>query len=82
MGGSGRMTFTEDLRIDCAPATVFDLLADARNEELWNEGVSRAELITDEPVGHGSKFITAPARFENQLTSFYDADSAPDRSRA
>lgn len=27
-------------------------------------------------------WLDAPARFENQLKSFYDADSAPDRSRA
>jgi hypothetical protein len=52
------MTITEDLRIECAPVTVFDLMADVRNEAQWNDGVSRAELTTDEPVGEGSKFLT------------------------
>ena len=52
------MTFTEDLRIDCAPSTAFDLLADVRNETQWNDGVSQADLMTDEPVGLGSKFVT------------------------
>lgn len=37
--------------------------------ELWPE------------CGH-LPWLDAPARFENQLKSFYDADSAPDRSRA
>jgi hypothetical protein len=52
------MTITEDLHIECEPATVFDLMADVRNETKWNDGVSRAELTTEEPVGEGSKFVT------------------------
>lgn len=73
------MTITEDVHIDCAPAIAFDLMADARNETQWNEGVSRAELTTDEPVGHGSKFVTdhgAPlGRIESTITVF----DRPDR---
>jgi hypothetical protein len=34
-GASGHMTIPEDLQIDCAPATAFDLMADARNETQW-----------------------------------------------
>lgn len=34
------MTITEDLHIDCPPATAFDVMADARNESQWNDGVS------------------------------------------
>lgn len=52
------MTITEDLHIECAPVTAFDLMADVRNETQWNDGVSRAELTTEEPVGEGSKFVT------------------------
>ena len=52
------MTFTEDIRIGCAPAIAFDLMADVRNEVRWNDGVSRAELTTDEPVRLGSEFVT------------------------
>lgn len=52
------MRMTEDLPIDCPPATAFDLMADVRNEPQWNDDVSRAELTTGEPVGHGSQFVT------------------------
>ncbi len=73
------MTFTENLRMDCAPATVFDLLADVRNETQWNDGVSRAELITDEPVGHGSKFVTDHGRPLGQIESTITGFDRPDR---
>lgn len=59
--------FTEELRIDSASTTVFDLLADARNEVRWNEGVSRAELVTDEPVGEGSRFVVEDRRGEHDV---------------
>ncbi|MFW2336060.1 SRPBCC family protein [Ilumatobacter sp.] len=73
------MTFTENLRMDCAPATVFDVLADVRNETQWNDGVSRAELITDEPVGHGSKFVTDHGRPLGQIESTITRFDRPDR---
>ena len=52
--------FTEELRIGAASTTVFDVLADARNEVQWNEGVSHAALVTDEPIRQGSDFIVCP----------------------
>lgn len=52
------MRITEDLHIDCPPATAFDLMADVRNETRWNEDVSRSEITTDEPVGHGTQYVT------------------------
>lgn len=52
------MAIFEERRIECAPVTVFDLMADVRNEAQWNDGVSRAELTTEEPVGEGSRFLT------------------------
>lgn len=73
-GGRAQMAITEDLHIDCAPATAFDLMADVRNETRWNDGVSRAELSTDEPVGQGSQFVTyhgSPlGRIESTITAF------------
>ena len=33
-------------------------MADARNEVRWNSAVSRSELLTSEPVGAGSQFLT------------------------
>jgi len=37
---------------------VFDLMADARNEPRWNSQVSATDLVSDEPVGAGSRFTT------------------------
>ncbi len=36
------------MHIDSPSTTGFDLMADARNELLWNGSVSRVELLTDE----------------------------------
>lgn len=63
------MTITEDLHIDCPPAIAFDVMADVRNETQWNDGVSKAALITDEPVGRGSKFVTEHGRPLGQIES-------------
>jgi uncharacterized protein YndB with AHSA1/START domain len=38
--------------------TVFDLMADARNEPTWNSQVSRTDLESGEPIGAGSRFTT------------------------
>ena len=59
--------FGEELRIRAASTTVFDLLADARNEVRWNEGVSRAELVTDEPIRQGSQFVVADKRGQHDV---------------
>lgn len=37
---------------------VFDLMADTRNEAVWNSHMGRAELITEEPIGAGTEFTT------------------------
>ena len=37
---------------------VFDLMADARNETVWNSQVASSELVSDEPIGLGSRFVT------------------------
>jgi hypothetical protein len=60
--------FTDEMRIDSPSTTVFDLMADARNELHWNGGVSRVELLTDEPVGDGSQFIVEDRRGEHEVT--------------
>lgn len=52
------MTITETLHIDCPPSIAFDTMADVRNEAQWNDGVSRADMTTDEPIGQGSRFVT------------------------
>lgn len=65
------------MRIDCPSTTVFDLMADARNETRWNGSVSRAELMTDEPIGEGSRFIVVNRGREDEAT--ITAFDRPDR---
>ena len=43
------------IRTKAAPETVFDFLADARNDSVWN-GSERFEKVSDGPVGPNSKF--------------------------
>lgn len=52
------MKFVVNVDIARAPADAFDKMADARNEIHWNAQVSRSELVSDEPVGAGSRFET------------------------
>lgn len=52
------MTIREELHINCPREVAFDLMADVRRLTDWNEGASRAELMTDEPIGKGSRFVT------------------------
>jgi len=37
---------------------VFDLMADARNETAWNSQVTSSELVSEEPIGQGARFVT------------------------
>ena len=62
------MAFTEEMHIHCPSTTVFDLMADARNETRWNGSVSRAELVTDEPIGEGSRFTVLNRGREDEVT--------------
>ena len=50
------MRATATTRIACVPARLFDVLADLRRETEWNSRVSKAELLSGEPVGLGSRF--------------------------
>ena len=48
------------------------LLADARNEVQWDEGVSEAALVTDEPIRRSSQFVVVDKRGEHvvEITVF------------
>lgn len=37
---------------------VFDRMADVRNEAEWNSQVSRSDLVSGEPIGLGTTFLT------------------------
>jgi hypothetical protein len=52
-------------------------MADARNEVHWNSAVSRSELMSGEPIGVGSSFLTVNRGQEYSATiSSFDP---PDR---
>jgi hypothetical protein len=44
--------------VPVAPDVAFDAMADARNETKWNSKVTKSELVSDEPIGQGSRFRT------------------------
>ena len=58
---------TEVIGINCAAATAFDLMADARNELRWNSGVSQVELISGDPIGIGSRFRVIDKRGQHEV---------------
>lgn len=66
------MTINEELHIDCPPELAFDLMADVRHLTTWNEGASRAELTTGEPIERGSRFTTVNRgqELESTITVF------------
>ena len=49
-------TVVHRLDVDAAPETVFDHVVDLRTEPVWNPAARRVELLTDDPVGLGSRF--------------------------
>jgi uncharacterized protein YndB with AHSA1/START domain len=54
--------------VESRPETVFDAIADARNEPRWNTRVSSAELRSGEPIGPGSKFTIVNSGTSYDLT--------------
>ena len=42
--------------IDRPPEVVFDFVADERNEPLYNPKMTTVSLLTEEPIGVGSRF--------------------------
>jgi uncharacterized protein YndB with AHSA1/START domain len=45
-----------EARIEAPPETVFDCLADARNEPEWLSGAKQVRKTTDDPVGLHTRF--------------------------
>ena len=52
------MKFAVESDIARPPEDVYAKIADARNEPDWNTQVSRSDLVSDGPVGQGSRFVT------------------------
>jgi uncharacterized membrane protein len=54
-------------------AEVFDRMADLRNEPSWNSRVTRVELLSDEPIAQGSRFVvTNRGRDHETVISVYE----------
>jgi hypothetical protein len=51
---------TGEVVIAAAITDVFDIVADERNEPRYNPRISRAEMLTDEPIRAGSRFVAEP----------------------
>ena len=49
-----------EVLIRAAITEVFDTVADERNEPRYNPRIVRAELLTDEPIRAGSRFVAEP----------------------
>jgi uncharacterized protein YndB with AHSA1/START domain len=66
------MAITEEMHIDCPPATAFDLMADVRKLTDWNQGASRAEMTSAGPIGQGSRFVAVNRgqEMESTITRF------------
>ena len=73
------MTITEEREIDCEPAVVFDVMADVRNEAKWNDSVSKAEILTGDPVREGSQFVTVHGPPLGDITSTITTFERPGR---
>ncbi len=52
------MKFVVKAEIAAATAEAFATLSDCRNETRWNTQVSKAELVSEEPVSVGTRFRT------------------------
>ena len=66
------MRATATTEIACSPERVFEVLADLRRETEWNSRVSSAELLSDEPVGLGSRFalVNGGTSYDVTTTTF------------
>lgn len=49
-----------EVLVDAPVEEVFDLVADERNEPLYNPRIASAVMVTDGPVGPGSRFEVVP----------------------
>ncbi len=61
--------------------TVFDTLADLRDDAQWNSQVSSAELLSGEPIGPGSRFAIVNGGTPCDVTGMatYDRDGQAER---
>ncbi|WP_327635204.1 SRPBCC family protein [Kribbella sp. NBC_00482] len=49
-----------EVTIDAPVVEVFDMVADERNEPRYNPRIVRAEMVSEGPIGTGSRFAAVP----------------------
>lgn len=49
-----------ELVIEAPVEEVFDLVADERNEPVYNPRIVRAEKVSEGPIGRGARFVAQP----------------------
>lgn len=49
-----------EVTINAPIETVFDVVADERDEPRYNPRIVRAEKVTDGPIGEGTRFVATP----------------------
>ena len=72
---------TGEIFIDRPPEAVFDYVADERNEPSYNPRMLSSELLTDGPIGTGSRFraVMGPAARPREMTVEFTGFQRPDR---
>ena len=64
-------TIEGEIYIDRPPEVVFDVVADERNEPLYNPKMSTVSMLSDAEIGSGSRFV---ANHEIQDANLLDDD--------
>lgn len=68
-------TIEGSIYIDRPPDAVFDIVADERNEPRYNPKMTAVSLLSDPPIGEGSRFaatMKSRRRTFSMLTEFTD----------
>jgi carbon monoxide dehydrogenase subunit G len=61
-------TIEGEIFIDRPPEVVFDIVADERNEPRYNQKMTAVSLLSDPPIGHGSRFVATMKSWARTFT--------------
>ena len=70
------MQFVASHALVRSPEVAFDLLADLRNQAHWSGAPIETELLTEEPIGAGSRFhaVHGGREYEATITAYHRPD--------
>ncbi len=71
------LTLVTDAEVAASAPLVFDVMADLRNEVLWNSQVCRAELVSVGSIGEGTRFtsVTRGGQYETIITQYRPSET-------